>query len=484
MDNLHNINIEKAILSSILFDPESFDDILSEINSKDFYLSAHQKIYSAMVQLAHEDSPIDEEFIKNKLQNDDKFDDNSIVDILSTSPITNVKAYISELKELAFKRNLLTLATEIKKVTIEEDLPTNDIVDRVQSKLYNITQDTTSKDFQDTTEVTTKTLDYIKEMKAKGNSYLIGMDTGFNELNRMTSGFGAGDLIIIAARPSMGKTAFVLNIALKNLERDNGVAFFSLEMPSEQLMLRMLSAKTSIPLQNLRIGNLNDDQWTRLGDAVENLRSKKFFVDDDGNLNIHQLKAKLRKLKTSHPEVGLVIIDYLQLMNSASTQDRHQQLSEISRGLKMLARELALPIIALSQLNRSLESRPDKRPMMSDIRESGAIEQDADIIMFVYRDDVYKIREEKDKEKKARDDGKEYKSNFQEKDEEEAEIIIGKQRNGPTGIVNLIFQKKFTRFADSSGVETKFDPGVFDQQKETQIDIPDQNGGMEHVPIL
>jgi replicative DNA helicase len=482
MENLHNINIERAILSSIIFDPESFDDILSEINSKDFYLSAHQKIYSTMEKLAHNDSPIDEEFIKKELESDEKFDEESIVEILSTSPITNIKAYISELKDLAFKRNLLTLATEIKKVTLEEDLPSNDIVDRVQSKLYNITQDNTSKDFQDSTEVTGKTLDYIKEMKAKGNSYLIGIDTGFNELNRMTSGFGHGDLVIIAARPSMGKTAFVLNIALKNLERDSGVAFFSLEMPSEQLMLRMLSAKTSIPLQNLRVGNLNDEQWTRLGDAIEDIRRKKFFVDDDGSLNIHQLKAKLRKLKTTHPEVGLVIIDYLQLMGSSSTQDRHQQLSEISRGLKMLARELELPIIALSQLNRSLESRPDKRPMMSDIRESGAIEQDADIIMFVYRDDVYRIREEKDKEKKALADGKEYKSNFVEKEEEDAEIIIGKQRNGPTGIVNLVFQKKFTRFTDSSGVETKFEPGVF-EQKETKMDVPD-SGGLEHVPIL
>jgi replicative DNA helicase len=482
MENLHNINIERAVLSSVIFDPESFEDIVSELSNKDFYLSAHQKIYSTMEKLHQQDSPIDEEFIKKELESDEKFDSEAIVEILSTSPIANVKAYIAELKDLAFKRNLLTLATEIKKVTLEEDLPSTDIVDRVQSKLYSITQDTSSKDFQDSTEVTTKTLDYIKEMKSRGNKFLIGTDTGFNELNKMTSGFGAGDLIIIAARPSMGKTAFVLNIALKNIERKNGVAFFSLEMPSEQLMLRMLSAKTSIPLQDLRVGNLNDEQWTRLSDAIEDIRDKKFFVDDDGTLNIHQLKAKMRKLKSSHPEIELIIIDYLQLMTSKNPKDRHLEVSEISRGLKLLARELSVPIIALSQLNRGLESRGDKRPMLSDLRESGAIEQDADIIMFVYRDDVYKIREEKEKEMRAKADGKEYKSNFQEKEEEDAEIIIGKQRNGPTGIVNLVFQKRFTRFTDTTGIETKFQADVF-EQKPTQMDVP-TSGGLEHVPIL
>jgi replicative DNA helicase len=268
----------------------------------------------------------------------------------------------------------------------------------------------------------------------------------------LTAGFGDGDLVIIAARPAMGKTSFCLNIAQKSLDDGKGVAIFSLEMPAEQLMLRMLSSKTSIPLQKLKIGDLSDSELTRLSEASDLLSSQLLFVDDNGMVNIHQVRAKLRKLKSQHPQISLAIIDYLQLMGSATSKERHLEVSEISRGLKLLARELQMPIIALSQLNRSLESRNDKRPMLSDLRESGAIEQDADLILFVYRDDVYRIREEKEKEKKAKAEGKEYKSTFFEKPEEEAEVIVGKNRNGPIGVANLIFQKSCTRFVDKGAV--------------------------------
>jgi replicative DNA helicase len=219
-------------------------------------------------------------------------------------------------------------------------------------------------------------------------------------------------------------------------------------MPAEQLMLRLLSIRTSINLQKLRIGDLNDDEWSRLNDAVEQMQGSKLFVDDQGSLNINQLRSRLRKLKSQHPEIEIAVIDYLQIMSGTGTRDRHLEVSEISRGLKMLARELNMPIVALSQLNRGLESRNDKRPMLSDIRESGSIEQDADIILFVYRDDVYLYKEEKEREKAAKNEGREFVATYVEKEEEEAEIIIGKQRNGPTGHIKLLFQKKLTRFVD------------------------------------
>jgi len=345
---------------------------------------------------------------------------------------------------------LATLATEIKKVVIEDDLPAEEVMNLVEKKLYEITQNNTNEDFRESKEITLAMMDEINRLKALGNSKLIGTDTGFKNLNDRTSGFGKGDLVIIAARPAMGKTALVLNMALKAIERNEGVAFFSLEMPAEQLMLRLLSAKTSIPLQALRVGDLRDEQWSQLSAATDELSSKKLFVDDGGYATIHHVRSKLRKLKAQHPEISVAIIDYLQLMSGDGKEGRQQEVSEISRGLKQLARELQIPIVALSQLNRGVESRDNKRPMLSDLRESGAIEQDADIILFVYRDDVYREAQEKEREMKAKAEGKEYTSEFRKKSEEDAEIIIGKQRNGPTGTVELVFQKNYTRFVDKT----------------------------------
>jgi replicative DNA helicase len=762
--------------------------------SHDFYLPFHQHIFAAMEELSREEKPIDEEFLRSKLNAMGKFDEVAMLDLLSANPISNTAAYLTEIKAKSSKRALATLATEIKKVTIEDDLPAEEVMNLVEKKLYEITQNNTNEDFRDSKDITLKMMDEINRLKALGNSKLIGTDTGFKNLNDKTSGFGKGDLVIIAARPAMGKclgkgtnvlmfdgtlkkvedvevddllmgddstprkvlslargqeemywvrqnkgidyrvnkshilslkrsrneenhkhgdvlnieisdyieksdkfksnykgykvsvdfestdmevepyflglwlgdgrssdvriatqdeevvmyleayarklgkqlhaykaeakcpmygitneqekntpkklkdslqsklrnmdlienkhipheylvnsrekrlellaglidsdgyyddeyhvmeivqkreslakeikfladslgfrvslkakkasiksidyecevyrvrivgdldmiptkiarkkaraliskrdhqhtgitveydkvddyygfvldgnhlflledmtvthnTALVLNMALKAVERNEGVAFFSLEMPAEQLMLRLLSAKTSIPLQALRVGDLRDEQWSQLSAATSELSEKKLFVDDGGYATIHHVRSKLRKLKAQHPEISVAIIDYLQLMSGDGKEGRQQEVSEISRGLKQLARELQIPIVALSQLNRGVESRDNKRPMLSDLRESGAIEQDADIILFVYRDDVYREAMEKEKEMKAKAEGKEYTSGFRKKAEEEAEIIIGKQRNGPTGTVDLIFQKKFTRFVDAS----------------------------------
>ena len=448
-DNLYNLAFERSILSSIVFEPQQFDELSSQLKKDDFYLPAHQDIFASMLLLLQKDQPIDEEFIKKELQRAKKFDEQIMLEILSANPISNTKAYVNEIKDKSLKRHLLTLTTEIKRVTVEEQLSSAEVIDIVEKKLYEITQDSQTSDFKDSPKMVYDTMAYIKEMKERGNSVLVGVDTGYHELNKMTTGFGKGDLVIIAARPAMGKTSFILNTVNSLIIQGKGVAFFSLEMPAEQLMLRLLSIQTSIPLQKLRVGDMDDNQWSSLNGAIDRMNGTKLYVDDQGSININQLRSKLRKLKNQHPEIEIAVIDYLQIMMGVGTQDRHLQVSEISRGLKMLARELNMPIVALSQLNRGLESRNDKRPMLSDIRESGSIEQDADIILFVYRDDVYLYKEEKEREKAAKADGKEFTPTYVEREEEEAEIIIGKQRNGPTGHVKLVFQKKLTRFVDA-----------------------------------
>ncbi len=470
-EHLYNPNIERAVLSAIIFDPKIFEEVAAKLKAHDFYLPFHQHLFSAMEELTQDDKPIDEQFLRSKLTGIGKFDEMGMLDVLSANPISNTAAYLGEIKAKSSKRALAALATEIKKVTIEDDLPAIEIMNLVEKKLYEITQNSTDEDFRESREIALSMMDEIERLKALGNSKLIGTDTGFRNLNEKTSGFGKGDLVIIAARPSMGKTALVLNMALKAIERNEGVAFFSLEMPAEQLMLRMLSAKTSIPLQSLRVGDLKDDQWSLLSAATDDISKKKLFVDDSGYATIHHVRSKLRKLKSRHPEISVAIIDYLQLMSGEGGKEgRQQEISDISRGLKQLARELEMPIIALSQLNRSLESRENKRPMLSDLRESGAIEQDADIILFVYRDDVYREAKEKEKEMKAKTEGKEYKSEFKKRLEEEAEIIIGKQRNGPTGTVDLLFQKNYTRFIDASpagAFEVIYEDGNIDMSQGT-----------------
>ena len=472
---LYDLIFERSILSSVIFEPSRFDEIEPLLKPSDFYLPQHRDIYDAIVRLYREDKPIDEEFIKNYLVREKKFDEAVMLDILAANPIADIGAYIEEIKDKALKRELLTLTTEIKRVALEEDLPANEVIDVVEKRLYEITQSNQSGDFQDAPTVAQKTLDYIEEMKARGDSELVGVDTGFRELNKMTTGFGKGDLIILAARPAMGKTSFALNIVQNLLDKGKGVAFFSLEMPAEQLMLRLLSIKTSIFLQKLRLGDLDEQNQKRLDDALEQMRRSKLFIDDQSSVNINQLRSRLRKLKSRHNEIELCVIDYLQIMSSTGTKDRHLEVSEISRGLKMLARELEMPIVALSQLNRTLEARADKRPMLSDIRESGSIEQDADIILFVYRDDVYLYKEEKEREKEAKKKGEEFVPTYVEKDEEEAEIIIGKQRNGPTGHVKLIFQKKLTRFVDAtafSGIEIAYEHV---DMKSAKMDVGDES---------
>jgi replicative DNA helicase len=478
MDNIYALNIERAVLSSILFDQEIIEDILGILKPSDFYLPAHQKVFETMMHLNAADLPIDEDFIRKRLD-EKEVSDSVLIEILSANPISNTLAYVKEIKDGAVKRELAHFATNVKKFSVDDNLTAQDAVDRVQNELYHITTDSASTDLKDMKTIITNTREHIKKMQERGTSYLTGQTTGFYALDKKTTGFNAGDLVIIAARPAMGKTSIVLNTALQNLEKGDGVIFFSLEMPETQLMIRLISAKTGVPLQNVRKGELDPEQAKKVEDAFNDLSNKKLFVDDNGSVNINQLRARARKIaQNEENNIKIIIIDYLQLMSGTGGTDRRLVVDEISRGLKLLAREMEIPIVALSQLNRGLENRPDKRPMLSDIRESGAIEQDADIIMFVYRDDIYKERDEKRKEKEAADRGETYKSAFINRPIEEAEIIIGKQRNGSTGTVKLDFHKELTKFVDkeepfgAAPVITTFE-SVADAEIDTNIDIPD-----------
>ncbi len=464
--NLYNIDIERGLLSAILFDGKVYEDVAAILKPSDFYLPFHQAVFETMEELYKKDLPIDEIFLRDELKKKNKFDEELFLEILGTAPVEAVEIYAKELKDLATKRELIHLSNEIKKIVLEEDKKAVEEVEEIQSKLFQIATSNLAGDFKNSFNVVQDTLEFIKVQAAKKNKIVTGLDTGFVELNRMTSGFGEGDLIIIAARPSMGKTAFALNLALNVIKQDKGVAIFSLEMPAEQLMLRMLSAASRIPLQDIRRGSLNEEEWSKLSAIADEISQKPLFVDDEGYINIHTIRAKLRKLKAQNPDLSLAVIDYLQLIAS-DQRERHLAIAEISRSLKLLARELQIPIIALSQLNRALESRPNKRPMLSDLRESGAIEQDADIIMFIYRDDVYKAMEAKQKQKEALEKGKAVEIDFKEKEVEDAEIIIGKQRNGPTGTVEMLFHKKYTLFTDKVSEVKEIEP------TNTQIEMPD-----------
>ncbi|RAZ48847.1 replicative DNA helicase [Campylobacter hyointestinalis] len=447
--NLYDLDMERSILSAILFSEDNIGEIYDLISPSDFYLKGHGDVYNAMVECLNHDEPIDPAFIKKRLANN--FDDKIFTEIVTTNSILDIKKYALELKEKSIKRSLVKVAHKIPN-KVNEDKASRDIVDEISGEIYSLVDNSNGGVIKESKEIIEGVIKEIEKQKTLIDKDVVGVDTGFKRLNEMTKGFKDGDLVIIAARPGMGKTAFVLNLVQKVLNQDLGVVFFSLEMPATQLMLRLLSAKTSIPLQNLMTADMDNDELSRLSDACDEISRKKLFVYDSGNATIHQVRTQMRKLKASNPEIKLCVIDYIGLMtNSSAYSDRHLQIAEISRGLKLLARELSLPVIALSQLNRSLEARANKRPMLSDLRESGAIEQDADTILFVYRNEVYLEQEEKEREQKAKLEGKTYEKKFvPNKIEENAEIIVGKNRNGPTGTAEMIFQKEFTRFVDKS----------------------------------
>ncbi|MCH5313285.1 MAG: replicative DNA helicase [Helicobacter sp.] len=445
------IMIEKVVLSSIFFSPEKFEEIAAQLKADDFLHSSHKHIFEMCLFLQKSNLPIDSEILLSKMPSNKKITQEELLEILAINPIANIEAYINEIKEASIKRELQHLANFLREKSLDNNQNVAEIIDEVERRLNDVALDKAQNNVYDAQAVAGGVIDYLKELKNRGNNIVVGLDTGFRELNRLTTGFNKGDLIVIGARPSMGKTTFVLNLAQHILDTNKGVVIFSLEMPYLQLGMRMLSAKSSIALQNLRTANLTNDELSRLSQIADKMASQPLYIVDASSLSIAQLKGELRRLKRQHPEISTAVIDYLQLMSGGrGEQNKQVEIAEISRGLKMLARELEMPIIALSQLNRLLESRDDKRPTLSDLRDSGAIEQDADVILFLYREDIYKKREDKERYAKLKKEGKEkdFKPEHQEREIEPTEIIIAKNRNGEVKTIEIQFNKRFTRFED------------------------------------
>ncbi|WP_297897380.1 replicative DNA helicase [uncultured Campylobacter sp.] len=449
--NLYDLDMERAILSSLLQNEDAYGELSEIISVGDFFYKPHADIYEAIVKCSSHNEPIAPSFVKKWLA--DRYDDGAFTEVVATSGVVDAPKYALELREKSIKRSLIKVAHEIPSM-VNEAVRSKDTADKISSKIYELIDEERHGGIKKSHEIIADVVEELKRQKALAGSELVGLDTGFRFLNDCTKGLKPGELIIIAARPGMGKTAFALNLMMKTLQSGKGVVFFSLEMPSVQLMYRILSALSSIPLSDIMSAKLSDDDWTRFNDACDAVLNMPLFVYDSGYVNIHQVRTQLRKLKSADANIELCVIDYIGLMTSTSNySERHLQIAEISRGLKLLARELNIPIIALSQLNRSLEARSNKRPMLSDLRESGAIEQDADIILFVYRDEVYKEQMERERISRLEAEGKDAgepvfrRNDYQEK----AEIIVGKNRSGEAGrTIEVGFQGRFTRFVDTS----------------------------------
>jgi len=427
-----NLDAERAILGALLLNDENLSLVIELLMPADFYLQQHKIIYDTMLKIVHNQRRIDLVTIQDELDKIGQLDViGGVVYLISLQEDIPVVGLIEQhariVKEKAVLRELIGSATSIiSNCYAQDEGRIDNVLDEAEKTIFNISAKRTSQNFVQLNIWLKKTFQHISSLKGHGKG-LTGAASGFAKLDEMTSGFQKGDFIVLAARPSMGKTALALCLAQKAAKDGLSVGFFSLEMAAEQLVLRILSSESRISHQSIRNASISSDEWVDLTGVAGKLAEYKLFIDDAAMQNIMQIRTKARKLKWEH-NLQLLVIDYLQLINSAKKhENRHQEVSEISRSLKALAKELSIPIIALSQLSRAVDSRMDKRPMLSDLRESGAIEQDADMIMFLYRDIVY---------------------NAEADDPNLAELIIGKQRNGPTGTVNLLFQREFTLFED------------------------------------
>ena len=480
--NLYDLDMERAILSSLLQNEDAYGELSEIISVGDFFYKPHADIYEAIVKCSSHNEPIAPSFVKKWLA--ERYDDGAFTEVVATSGVVDAPKYALELREKSIKRSLIKVAHEIPSM-VNEAVRSKDTADKISSKIYELIDEERHGGIKKSHEIIADVVEELKRQKALAGSELVGLDTGFRFLNDCTKGLKPGELIIIAARPGMGKTAFALNLMMKTLQSGKGVVFFSLEMPSVQLMYRILSALSSIPLSDIMSAKLSDDDWTRFNDACDAVLNMPLFVYDSGYVNIHQVRTQLRKLKAADANIELCVIDYIGLMTSTSNySERHLQIAEISRGLKLLARELNIPIIALSQLNRSLEARSNKRPMLSDLRESGAIEQDADIILFVYRDEVYKEQMERERISRLEAEGKDAgepvfrRNDYQEK----AEIIVGKNRSGEAGrTIEVGFQGRFTRFVDTSFGGEPSESAIFNENDNLDYVSQLQDQGFEEL---
>ncbi len=434
-----NIEAEQAVLGAMLIDKEAIAKVTEILTSDDFYREAHRVIFNAMMELYNKNEAVDMVTITEVLKRDNKLEDiggiayiTSLANVVLTA--ANVKYHADIVAEKSVLRQLVRVSTEIAAMGYEANDDVGTLLDNAESRILEISNRKKKADFTPINDVLMESVQSIEKLlNNKGG--LTGLPTGFADLDKLTSGLQPSDFVILAARPSMGKTALALNIvqnvALRAHKKVGGearsVAFFSLEMSKEQLVNRMLCAEAGIDSQRLRVGEMHDEDWTHLWDACDVMSKAKIYIDDTAGITAMDMRSRARRLKAEHG-LDLIVVDYLQLMQGSgkrnSSNDRQQEVSEISRSLKALARELNVPVLALSQLSRSVESRQVKRPMLSDLRESGSLEQDADIVAFLYREDYYNP----------------------ETENKHTELIIAKHRNGPVDTVNLFFQKQFTKF--------------------------------------
>lgn len=436
-----SMDAEQSVLGGLMLDNARWDDVSDKVAGPDFYLRHHRVIFEGVRKLLEASQPLDLVTLSEVLEKQGVLEDVGgfayLADLAKNTPsAANINAYADIVREKAVLRNVIEVGNNIVASAYDSKAATStDIIDDLESKVLAISnQHSVSVDsMQSARSVLEKTIDRLEELNKTAIDGVTGLSTGFSDLNKKTAGLQNSDLIIVAARPSMGKTTFAMNICENvAMEHDKPVLIFSLEMPSEQLMMRMLSSLARVELSKIRTSQLDDEDWARIGSATGLLMEKNnIFIDDRSGITPTELRVKARRMAREHGGLSMIMVDYLQLMQVPGLQgNRTLEIAEISRSLKALAKELNVPVVALSQLNRTLENRPDKRPINSDLRESGSIEQDADLIMFIYRDEVY---------------------HEDSKDKGTAEIIIGKQRNGPIGTVRLTFQGQYSRFDSFAG---------------------------------
>ena len=438
-----NLEAEMSILGGVLLDNEALNKVLEILTSEDFYRDSHRQIFNSLVSLSERSEPADLVTLIAELKQSDNLSVvggsayiASLVDYVPTA--ANIVYYSRLVKEKSVARHMISVATEIVTRGYEGQ-EMDKTLDWAEKSIFEIANMKIRPSYFSTKEIMKDTFKAIEKLYER-KELVTGVPTGYTDLDTMTAGLQGGDFIVVAGRPSMGKTAFSVNVvehAAMHSDKPISALIFCLEMGKEQLVQRMLCSVSRVDASRLRTGNLGESDWPKLTNGAGLLSEAKIYIDDTPAISVLEVRSKSRRLKAEH-NLGLIVIDYLQLMQGNNPESRQQEISEISRSLKALAKELNVPVIALSQLNRSLESRTDKRPMMSDLRESGAIEQDADVIMFVYRESVYC-------EACRRRDG-----SCDQGHDQDAEIIIGKQRNGPIGTVHLTFRGQFTRFENQS----------------------------------
>ena len=437
----HSLEAEQSVIGGLLLDNERWDTVAEKVVAKDFYSRPHRLIFEAVKDILEESSPLDLITLSEHLELREQLEDVGgfayLADLAKNTPsAANINAYADIVAQRALVRSLIGVANEIADSGYDPQGRTSeDLLDLAESKVFAIAEGRASENEgpQNVDSILEKTLERIEILYKTPQDGVTGVDTGFNDLNKKTAGLQGSDLIIVAARPSMGKTTFAMNLCENAaMKQDKPVLIFSLEMPGEQLMMRMLASLSRVDQTKIRTGQLDDEDWARISSTMGILMDKKnMYIDDSSGLTPTEVRSRARRIAREHDGLSMIMIDYLQLMRVPSLSDnRTLEIAEISRSLKALAKELNVPVVALSQLNRSLEQRADKRPVNSDLRESGSIEQDADLIMFIYRDEVYNP----DSSLKGI-----------------AEIIIGKQRNGPIGSVRLTFQGQHSRFDNYAG---------------------------------